>query len=55
MKNFILGVIFCYFLISVPKAEAGFGGDIQYITKSLTKIVSSLAHIEKLLAANTCK
>lgn len=55
MKNFLLGIVFCYFIVYVPKAEAGFGSDISFITKSLSKIVSSLANIEKLLAVKTCK
>ena len=52
MKNFLLGVLVCYFVVGIPKAKAGMNSDIQSIVSSLEKITASVSHIEMMLAGH---
>lgn len=54
MKNFLLGILVCYFL-ALPKANAGVPSDLQTIVSNLNKIASSISHIETMLATKCCK
>ena len=56
MKNFLLGVLVCYFIVGIPKAQAGMNGDIQSIVSSLLQITASVSHIETMMAGpKQCK